>query len=172
MFVSRFAAGAVVLVAIALLLSPSKVSATSGWKPYRTPPFDLPAGARCPFPLSGRTLQDQERIRTLATFPDGSPQRQEVVGRLVVRYVNQATGAHVDRNLTGTAFVDYRLDGSSTLTLRGGHFAVGLAATDPGGPAFLVLSGHGHAVTFAPDGGRTLALGTGRVENICRTLAG
>jgi hypothetical protein len=35
------------------------------WTPYRTAPFVLPAGTRCPFGLSGTPVRDRERIRTL-----------------------------------------------------------------------------------------------------------
>jgi hypothetical protein len=139
--------------------------------PFRAADFDLPAGSRCPFALSGRVLADHERIRTLATFPDGSPSRQEVKGPLVVRYINVASGASVVRNLTGDAFIDTRSDGSFTFTLKHGHLAVGLGAGDPGGPAFLVLSGRGFTVDFAVDGGRTVTPGRGSIENICQTLA-
>jgi hypothetical protein len=116
-------------------------------------------------------LVDKERIRTTQTAPDGAPSQQQVVGRLVVRYINMDTGASVVRNLTGNALIDTRADGSSTFTLQGGHLAVGLAATDPGGPAFLVLQGHGFWVDFAADGRRSLHVGTGRIENLCQTLA-
>jgi hypothetical protein len=51
-------------------------------------------------------LEDQERIPTLATFPDGSPSRQRVKGPLVVRYINHESGASVVRDLTGDAFID------------------------------------------------------------------
>jgi hypothetical protein len=94
-----------------------------------------------------------------------------LVGRLEVRYVNADTGASVDRKLTGNALIDTRADGSFTFTLQGRHLAVGLAATDPGGPPFLVFTGHGFSVDFAADGRRTVSLGSGRVENLCQTLA-
>ena len=116
-------------------------------------------------------MADDERIRTLATFADGSPQRQRVKGPLVVRYINEDSGASVVRDLTGDALIDFGADGSETITLRHGHLAVGLGAGDPGAPAFLVLSGHGFAVTFAPDGRRTVTPGRGDVEDICQTLA-
>lgn len=163
---------AIVISAVAIVGAwPSGASAASPWAPYRAADFDLPAGARCPFALSGRVLADQERIRTTQANTDGSPRQQQVVGRLVVRYVNADTGAYVDRNLTGNAIIDSYPDGSSMLTLKGGHFAVGLGPQDTGGPAFLVFTGHGHAVTFAGDGRRIVRYGRGPVEDICRTLA-
>jgi hypothetical protein len=163
--------GAIAAVCAGLFLVPTIASAASPWMPFRAADFDLAAGTRCPFALSGRVLEDRERIRTLATFPDGSPSRQEVKGPLVVRYINVDSGASVVRDLTGDAFIDRRSDGSFTFTLKHGHLAVGLGAGDPGGPAFLVLSGRGFTVDFAADGGRTVTPGRGRIENICQTLA-
>lgn len=159
------------LLCAALAAAPAGASSPSPWSPYRSSDFTLPAGARCPFALAGHVVFDRERIRTLQGEPSGTPRRQEVRGPLVVRYVNVDTGASVVRNLTGDAILDARADGSSAITLRHGHLAVGLGATDPGGPAFLILTGRGFSVSFSAAGGRALSLGTGRVENLCRTLA-
>ena len=126
--------GAIVAVCAGLFLVPAVASAASPWMPFRAADFDLAAGSRCPFPLSGRVLEDRERIRTLATFPDGSPSRQRVKGPLVVRYINAASGASVVRDLTGDAFIDTRSDGSFTFTLKNGHLAVGLGARGSGRP--------------------------------------
>lgn len=146
-------------------------TAAGGWSPYRTAPFTLDAGVRCPFALNGTPVHDRERIRTLATFADGKPRVQEVAGPLVVRYTNLDTGRSVRRNLTGRALVTYGTDGSFKESLKHGHFAVGLSATDAGGPGFFVLTGSGFALAVAADGSRTLSLGTGRVENLCTTLS-
>ena len=163
--------GAIAAVCAGLFVVPAVASAASAWMPFRAADFDLPAGSRCPFPLSGRVLEDRERIRTLATFPDGSPSLQRVKGPLVVRYINQDSGASLVRDLTGDAFIDTHADGSFVFTLKHGHLAVGLGAGDPGGPAFLVLSGRGFTVDFAADGRRTVTPGRGSIEDICQTLA-
>ena len=164
-------ARSVVVALCCALAAPVAAGAASPWQPFRSSPFDLPARTRCPFPLSGRIVQDRERIRTTQTNPDGTPAQQEVRGLLIVRYINQDTGASVTRNLNGDALFDTRPDGSSRFTLLHGHLSVGLAATDPGGPAFLVLHGQGFAVDFGADGSRTITFGHGSVENICETLA-
>jgi hypothetical protein len=155
------------LTAVCLLLAaPGVASAKSPWQPFRAAPFDLPAGSRCAFELRGDIVRDKERIRTLAGG------QQEVRGPLVSRYTNVSTGESIVRNLAGDALIDLRPDGSiARITLLHGHLAVGLGATDPGGPAFLVLSGRGFAVDFAPDGRRTVTFGRGTVEDVCRTLA-
>lgn len=153
-----------VLAAVLALAAPATALATSPWQPFRASDFDLAAGTRCDFPLSGRVLQDGERIRTL------SDSRQEVKGPLVVRYINQDTGASVVRDLTGTALIDTFPDGSFRFTLLRGSLAVGLGAGDPGGPAFLVLSGRDFTIDFGADGSRTVTPGRGTTEDICTTL--
>lgn len=162
----------VLAAACALFVAmPAQAAARPEWSPYRTAPFTLPAGTRCPFGLSGTPVRDEERIRTLATFPDGTPRVQEVDGPLVVRYTDTDTGTSVVRDLTGRALIIYGAGGGFREILEWGHFAVGLAATDPGGPGFFVLSGSGTAVTVRADGSRRLTPGGARVENICTTLA-
>jgi hypothetical protein len=150
---------------------PARAAARPEWSPYRTAPFTLPAGERCSFGLSATPIRDLERIRTLAVFPDGTPRVQEVDGPLVVRYTNTDTDAFAVRDLTGRALVVYGADGGFREILESGRFAVGLPATDPGGPGFFVLSGSGAAVTVSPDGSRILAPGRAHVENICSALA-
>jgi hypothetical protein len=161
---------AVAALAVVLIAAPASVAAASPWSPLETGPFVAPAGTRCEFTLSGEVLSDKERIRTLETNSDGSPRVQEIVGELIIRYTNVETGEFVDRNLTGTALVEYLPDGGFTLSLVGGHMAVGLQPTDEGGPAFLVFTGAGHSVAFAADGTRTVMFGHGPVENLCETL--
>jgi hypothetical protein len=106
----------------------------------------------------------------LAVFPDGRPRVQEVDGPPVVRYTDTDTGRSAVRDLTGRALVSYGANGGFREILESGHFAVGLAATDPGGPGFFVLTGSGAAVTVKPDGSRVLTPGRMHVENICSTL--
>lgn len=163
----------IVLLALGIVLAaPAVAGAASPWQPFRSAPFDLPAGSRCSFELKGDIVRDKERIRTLSTHSDGSPAQQEVSGQLVVRYTNVATGESIERNLTGDALIDLRPDGTiARIALVEGHLAVGLGAGDPGGPAFLVLAGRDFAVDFAPGGSRTVTFGTGTVENVCETLA-
>jgi hypothetical protein len=159
-------------VTVLALLAPmtTALADTPGpWTPYHSQGFEAPAGTRCPFGLRGEVLRDHELIRTLSTQPDGSPDVQEIVGPLVFRFTNTATGRSVVRNLTGTGLIDHGTDGSFTLYLVGGHFGAGLA---PGGPAFLYFTGSGHALVVAADGSRTPIFGHGPVENLCTTLAG
>jgi hypothetical protein len=159
------------IAGLLLVTIPASAAAPSPWSPLTTASFELPAGARCDFALRGDVLEGKERIRTLESYPDGSPRVQEIVGQLVVRYTNVETGESVDRNLTGTALVIIEADGSFTLSLVGGHMAVGFGVTDEPSSAFLIFTGAGHEVFFAADGTRTATFGDGPVEDICWTLA-
>jgi hypothetical protein len=159
------------LAGLLLLTIPAFADAPSPWSPLTTASFELPAGARCDFGLRGDVLEGKERNRTLETYPDGSPRVQEIVGQLVVRYTNVETGESVDRNLTGTALLIIEADGSFTLSLVGGHMAVGFGVTDEPSSGFLIFTGAGHEVFFATDGTRTATFGDGPVEDICWTLA-
>jgi hypothetical protein len=160
------------IVAILLYsMMPASADAPSPWSPLATANFELPAGTRCEFTLRGEVLSGKERIRTLETYPDGSPRVQEIVGQLVVRYTNVETGESVDRNLTGTALVIIEPDGSFALSLVGGHMSVGFGVTDEPSSAFLIFTGAGHEVFFATDGTRTATFGDGPVEDVCQTLA-
>lgn len=168
----RFALPAM-LAALLVLVSAGSASASSPWpwSPTSSSDFELPAGTRCPFTLRSEVLSDRELIRTLETFPDGSPKLQEVVGQLIVRFTNVEAGTSVERNLTGTAFFEVLSDGGFTLTLVGGHMGIGIPPGVEGGPAFLVFTGTGFSLTINGDGSREIVIGDGQVENICDTLA-
>jgi hypothetical protein len=155
---------------IAALLIAGSATAGSPWTRLEARSFELPAGSRCPFTLRSDVLADDERIRTLQTDPNGDPRLQEVVGLLLVRYTNVESGQSVERNLTGTALVEFPDDGGFVLTLVGGHMAIGLPPTVEGGPAFLVFTGTGLTLDLNADGSRTITYGNGQVENICDTL--
>jgi hypothetical protein len=141
-----------------------------GWQRVVTQPFTSPAGDLCPFELHSEPLVDQVYVRTTATFPDGSPQRQQYAGPLVVRLTNTATGAAIVRNLSGAAVVTYAADGSYDFRILG-PAAVGFRAYrgDNLPTGFYVLRGV-HVVHFAADGTRTLTVDRGGEENTCVTL--
>jgi len=157
--------------ALAAFLVAGSASAASPWTPLGANSFQLPAGTRCPFTLRSDVIANAEQIRTLESYQDGSPRLQEVVGLLLVRYTNVESGVSVERNLTGTALVEYPEDGGFILTLVGGHMAIGLPSTVEGGPAFLVFTGTGFSLDLNADGSRTITYGHGEIENICDTLA-
>jgi hypothetical protein len=146
-------------------------SRLDGWQRVVTQPFTSPAGDLCPFALHSEPLVDQVYVRTTATFPDGSPQRQQYAGPLIVRLTNTATDASIVRNLSGAAVATYAADGSYDFRIIG-PAAVGFRAYqgDNLPTGFYVLRGI-HVVHFAADGTRTLTVDRGTEENVCVTLA-
>lgn len=142
-----------------------------GWERVVAEPFTSPAGDLCPFPVHSEPLVDRVYVRATATFPDGTPRRQEYAGPLVVRMTNTATGAAITRSLSGRATATYSADGGYDFSIKG-RAAVGFRAyrcdSEPTG--FYVLRGV-HLVHFAADGTRTLTLDRGSEENVWNTLS-
>lgn len=83
-----------------------------GWVPWPSQPFDLAAGAVCDFAVHVDPVVDEVRVKTVATFPDGSPQRQLATGALLLRVTNTATGANTIADASGDAVFVFRTDGS------------------------------------------------------------
>ncbi|MFG2593528.1 hypothetical protein [Streptomyces sp. NPDC048438] len=101
------------LAAMALGTVPASASSGSdGWVPAPTPPYDLPAGARCDVPVHTEPVVDEVVQRVLDRRPDGSPSRVAYRGDLVVRVTNTDTGAFYDADVSGSAIVDHHADGS------------------------------------------------------------
>src|SRR6187402_1529280 len=73
-----------------------------GWEPTSTPPFVIAAGDVCSFEVKGDIVRDRERMRTPATYPDGSPKVQDFEGVLVIRYTNTGNHKSVVRDATGS----------------------------------------------------------------------
>lgn len=139
------------------------------WEAYRTQPFTVPAGARCAFPVAGEPVLDEERIATLTTFPDGSPEQQVITGDLRMRYTNLDTGASVEHLLDGTALITYGTDGSMVQRYVGAAM-VGFRSTDPWPVGLWRLDGY-HEVRFGPDGGeREILVDGGTEHNICTDI--
>jgi hypothetical protein len=139
-----------------------------GWQPFEAADFNSPAGDLCSFAFTSKVLFDAEYVRTPATYPDGSPKRQEYVGPLVVQVTNNETGASVQRDLSGRAVLLYDPDGSYDFRLSG-PAAVGFRRGDSLPRGFYVLRGY-HVIRFAADGTRTITVDRGTEENLCRTL--
>lgn len=158
------------LASVAGFAAPASASSPSPWQRYHEQSFTEPAGDVCPFALHGDIVQDHELFRTLQTYPDGSPEEQEFVGPLVIRFTNLSTGASVERNLTGTGYFFYEPDGS----IRGhglGHIAIGIHAVNTSPPpGEYVLTGSFNFV-LRPDGTRDFTIQGGTMENLCDTLA-
>lgn len=144
-----------------------------GWVPAPSAPFDLPAGARCDFPVHAEPLVDQVRTRVLATYPDGSTKREAYTGALIERVTNTATGRSVDVDLSGSSVVAYRPGG--TLTTDSTWYAVGPAMfgfKEGGGdhPRGLWVFDGLYTVGFGPTGYKTVTIYHGTEHNTCTDL--
>jgi hypothetical protein len=155
---------------VAVTAVPAAASDRGGWEPTSTPPFVIPAGQICTFEVKGDIVRDNEFMRTLATYPDGSPKVQDFKGLLVIRYTNTSNHKTIVRDATGTMRLIFLADGTRIFQLHGNN-AVPIKLTNVGFPGgdYIV---HGDFVMIVhPDGNRELPVRLGRMENICQTLA-
>ena len=145
------------------------IPANSKWEPYRTSGFTAPAGLLCEFPLASEPLIDEERVAVLDTFDDGSPRKELYMGDLRVRYTNLDTGATVEVDLGGIAFVEYGADGSYVMTSIG-PVGFGFRPTD-GYPAGMWTFDGYHQVYTAPQRAyREVLVDHGTEHNVCTDL--
>ncbi|WP_200208802.1 hypothetical protein [Micromonospora coerulea] len=171
-FVKALAAfGAALMVAAVPATAASAettVGGNSGWVPFQTPSFTLPAGVACSFELHGEVVYDHEFTRVLETFPDGSPKVQEFQGALGVVFTNVETGGSARRDGSGTLRATRDGDGGTEFVFQGDGIA-GILAGSPL-PGVYVVSGHNVLVAH-PDGSREFTVIHGTLENMCQTLA-
>ncbi|MEV4417209.1 hypothetical protein [Catellatospora sp. NPDC049609] len=144
-------------------------AAHGGWVPAPQPGYEQPAGARCDFAVRSEPILDEVRKLVLDTYPDGSPKRELYAGDLLVRYVNLATGASVEVDLSGTAMIDYGTDGSMT------WYAVGPASfgfRENGGnlPRGIWVIDGVYTIAFTPTFYKTVTMVHGTTHNICTDL--
>ncbi|MGW2381046.1 hypothetical protein [Streptomyces sp. NPDC001658] len=146
----------------------SAVSAATGegWEPAPATPWDVPAGARCDFPVHGEPVVDEVVRRVLAVGPDGSPKRVAYKGDLVVRVTNTDSGASHDADASGTAVVDYGADGSQTWFVRG-PVLVGVGENGGNLPRGLYLVDGVYTLHIGPTGYKTVAMAHGTVDELC-----
>jgi hypothetical protein len=170
-FVKALAAlGAALMVAAASASAASAEAApggSSGWVPFQTPSFTVPAGVACSFELHGEVVYDHELTRILDTFPDGSPRVQEFQGALGVVFVNVETGESARRDASGTLRATRDGDGGTEFVFEGDGIA-GILAGSPS-PGVYVVSGH-IVLVADPDGSRQFTEVQGTLENMCQTL--
>ncbi|MCO6010708.1 hypothetical protein NE236_37695 [Actinoallomurus purpureus] len=163
-----FSAAAIAATTAGLIAPATAASATSGWEPYRAAPFTT-AGV-CPFTIHGDILRDEEEIRTVSTYPDGTPKVQEFRGPLVIRFTNESTGRSAVRDVSGFARLRHRKDGGSVW-----HFDGGASVRVPAGSraypvGWYILQGR-FTLIVAPDGTRDFRSVHATVEDLCQTLA-
>ena len=160
---------AAVIVAVTVVPASASGPGGGGWEPTSTPPFVIPAGEVCPFEVKGDIVRDHERMRTPATYPDGSPKVQDFEGVLVIRYTNTGNHKTVVRDATGTIRVYYLPDGTRVLQLHG-HNALPIKATNVGFPGGDYITHGDFVVIRHPDGNREVPVQLGTKENLCQTL--
>lgn len=113
------AATAAALCLTATLAAPAATAAggaagnggDEGWRPVEYPPVNYPAGERCDFAFRTEPLVDETMVKTVATYPDGSPKTELYKGALLVRVTNLETGATYDADAGGRSIVQYAPDG-------------------------------------------------------------
>ena len=161
---------AAAIVAVTAGSATASASSSGGWEPTSTPPFVIPAGDVCSFEVKGDIVRDRERMRTPATYPDGSPKVQDFAGVLVIRYTNTSNHRSVVRDATGTIRVYYLPDGTRISQLHG-HNALPIRASNVGFPGGDYITHGDFVVIRHPDGNREVPVRLGTMENLCETLA-
>lgn len=159
---------AILAAVLVTAASPASAAAapSAGWVPAPTPPFDIPAGAVCDFPIHGEPVVDKVVSRVLATYPDGSTKVQLAKGPLILRITNVDNGKAHNENGSGTGLFRFATDGSFTVDVVGPlliGFRAGLSNVPRG---FYELTG-AYRIAFGTDGFRTLTMFHGTMRNVC-----
>ncbi|MGW5670452.1 hypothetical protein [Micromonospora sp. NPDC003776] len=170
-------AGAAVAVAAALLAAvPAPASAASddiapgAWEPAPQAPFELPAGARCEFPVRMELIRDEVRKLSLSTYPDGSPERELYDGDLIGRFTNLATGTSIITDASGRSLIEYGTDGSMTWNVTG-PVLVGFRENAGSLPKGLYIIDGEYTLTFSSTGVKTLTMRHGTVQDLCAAVS-
>lgn len=167
-FLSSPAAASAAAAAVPAVPPAATIDA-SAWEPVPAPPFLLPAGEVCSFPVAGEFPVNEQRAFVVRN-PDGSKRFEYITGRLVGQFTNVTTGETVSRDLSGSGAFSYRPDGSLQLVVVGGAL-VGFHGGDSpsnvlevNGPRSVLV------VDFTADGQRTRTRQLGPYEDLCVTL--
>lgn len=165
---------ALALTALATtLLGPAAVASAAetapGWEPAPSPPFDLAAGVRCDFPVHGEPLVDEVVGRIVERHPDGSPKRVAYKGDLVVRVTHTGTGDLYDADVSGTALVDHRTDGSQFWSVLG-PVLVGVGEGGGNMPRSLYVVDGLYTMDISATGHKTVTMVHGTRTDICEQI--
>ena len=161
----------VTLTTAALVAAPATAHAQSiPWQAYRTSPWTDQPGQVCAFGVAATIVKDGEQVRTLETYPDGSPEVQEFRGPLYVRYTNQSSGKSVVGNLSGYGRFTYETDGSTDIYVQQ-HIGLTVSVGNVGWPAGeWIISGKAH-VTVSTTGQTSIQLDHAKADDICADLS-
>lgn len=165
--------GIVSLLAVLVVADPA-AAASGGWTPAPSAPWEVPAGARCDFPVRAEPLVDEVRTRVFARYPDGSTKREAYVGDLVLKVTNLATGASVEVDLSGSAMVEYAPGG--TLVTNSVWYVVGPALfgfREGGGdrPRGIYVFDGLYTVAFDANSYKTVTIYNGSERELCAELS-
>ncbi|MEV6345628.1 hypothetical protein [Actinoplanes sp. NPDC051851] len=144
-------------------------NASSPWEPLPSPTLDLAAGETCDFAVHGDPIVDEVVVKTVATYPDGSPKVQLAKGPLVFRLTNLATGTTTDADAGGSAVFELHPDGSRVWHVIGPVLAPLREGTSniPRG----IWTIHGvYDIDFSPTNFKTITLRYGRLHDVCADL--
>ena len=159
------------LTAAGLAAAPATASAHPiPWQAYRTSPWTDQPGQVCAFGVAVTIVKDGEQVRTLESYPDGSPEVQEFRGPLFVRYANQSSGKSVVGDLSGYGLFRYESDGAIDARIQQ-HIGLTVKVGNIGWPAGeWVISGKAN-VTLSPAAQVSVQLDHARADDICADLS-
>ncbi|MFF8869662.1 hypothetical protein [Streptomyces massasporeus] len=140
-----------------------------GWEPAPSASWDVGAGVRCDFPVHGEPVVDEVEQRVLSTHPDGSVRRVAYRGDLVVRVTNTATGASHDADVSGSAVVEHRRDGSQFWAVRG-PVLVGVGEGLGSLPRGLYVVDGVFTMDIGADGFKDVRLVHGTTDDLCARI--
>jgi len=159
------------LTAAALAAAPATAFAHSiPWQPYRTSPWTDQPSQVCTFGVAATIVKDGEQVRTLQSYPDGSPEVQEFRGPLYVRYTNQSSGKSMVGDLSGYGTFTYQSDGATDAQVQQ-HIGLTVNVGNIGWPAGeWIISGKAN-VTVSPTGQVSIQLDHAKADNVCVDLS-
>ncbi|AUH41684.1 hypothetical protein [Streptomyces sp. CMB-StM0423] len=171
------AATAAALCLTATLAAPAATAAggesdDGGWRPVDYPPVNYPAGERCDFPFRTEPILDETMVKTVATYPDGSPKTELYKGALIVRVTNLETGASYDADAGGRSIVRYAPDGGH-IYYATGPVLIGFKENQGNLPRgeYLVDGVYTLEITAADYRTVTWKEGTKKLTDVCNKVA-
>ncbi|MEV6105997.1 hypothetical protein AB0M28_14960 [Streptomyces sp. NPDC051940] len=134
------------------------------WRPVTYSPIDYAAGVRCDFAFRIEQLVDEVMVKTVDTYPDGSPKTELYKGTLIARVINTETGAFYDADASGRSVVEYAEDGSQVWHATG-PVLIGFQEGQGNLPRGEYVVDGVYTVQFSPAGQRTVTW-TGGTESL------
>jgi len=159
------------LTAAAFAVAPATAFAQPiPWQTFRTSPWTDQPGQVCAFGVAATIVKDGEQVRTLESYPDGSPEVQEFRGPLYVRYTNQSSGKSLVGDLSGFGTFTYEPDGATDADIQQ-HIGLTVDVGNIGWPAGeWIISGKAN-VTLSPAGQVSIQLDHAKADDICADLS-